>query len=113
MARDLFRNRKYPYCLFFCHLAVEKMIKAVVVAKLHAHAPWTHNLPFLAGHAAMTLDKGDLEFLVELTRWNLEARYPSDLLTLKKKADASTVRVLIKKTNKFLKWLKNQLQKNY
>ena len=83
VAETLYRSKKYSYCLFFCHLAIEKMLKAVVVAKLREHAPLTHNLPFLAGKADLVLDKDYISFLVEMTRWNLEARYPADLLNLK------------------------------
>lgn len=109
VARQLFKVKKYAYALFFCHLAIEKMLKAVVVKKTQAHASWTHNLPFLAGRANLALGKSDMEFLAEMTRWNLEARYPSDIETLKKSATNLEVQGKFKRTEEFLKWLKKQL----
>ncbi len=112
VARQLFKAKKYAYALFFCHLAIEKMLKAVVVKKTQDHASWTHNLPFLAGRANLALDKSDMEFLAEMTRWNLEARYPSDIETLKKSATNLEVQGKFKRTEEFLKWLKKQLSES-
>jgi HEPN domain-containing protein len=36
---------KYPYALFFGHLAIEKLLKALVVKETRAQAPPTHSLP--------------------------------------------------------------------
>ena len=114
VARSLLKSRHYSYCLFFCHLAIEKTLKALVVARIRDHAPWTHNLSFLAGKADLTLDdKADVEFLSEMTRWNLEARYPADLEAMKKLINVDVAKGLFSKTEKFIVWLKRQLPKNY
>lgn len=109
VARDLFRSKRFAYCLFFCHLAIEKMLKALVVAKTRDHAPWTHNLPFLAGKTNLNLNDDNTGFRAEMTRWNLEARYPSDVEDIKKAATLSGTKALLGKTESFTKWLKSQL----
>jgi HEPN domain-containing protein len=48
VARALVKSRKYPYALFFGHLSVEKMLKALVVAHTRQHAPFTHSVTMLA-----------------------------------------------------------------
>ena len=40
-ARSLFRTGRYDYCLFLCHLSLEKLLKALVTRKLKEHAPFT------------------------------------------------------------------------
>lgn len=35
----LLRSKKYPYALFFGHLAIEKILKALVVKHTGTHAP--------------------------------------------------------------------------
>jgi len=46
-AESLFQIEKYPYALFFGHLALEKLLKALVVKTTRQHAPYTHSLPLL------------------------------------------------------------------
>ncbi|MBU1628436.1 HEPN domain-containing protein [bacterium] len=50
----LFQAGKYPYALFIAHLAIEKLLKALVVKETKKHAPHTHSLPLLADK--MTLE---------------------------------------------------------
>lgn len=45
----------YAYALFFCHLTLEKMLKAVYVARNQKHAPFTHKLVFLAEESGLTM----------------------------------------------------------
>jgi HEPN domain-containing protein len=47
-AKTLFKLKHYPYCLFFSHLALEKLLKGLVVRKTKKHAPYTHDLVYLA-----------------------------------------------------------------
>lgn len=112
VAKQLLNAKRPTYALFFCHLAIEKMLKAVVVKRTQEHAPLTHNLPFLAGRANLALEKGDLEFLAEMTRWNLEVRYPSDIETLKAYATVSKAQSEFKRTEELLRWLKKLLSEN-
>jgi HEPN domain-containing protein len=48
VAKSMFLAKKYPYALFFGHLAIEKLLKALVVKETKDHAPYTHSLPLLA-----------------------------------------------------------------
>jgi HEPN domain-containing protein len=47
VANAIFKARKYPYALFMGHLALEKLLKALVVKKKMAHAPFSHSLPYI------------------------------------------------------------------
>lgn len=40
----LIEKNKYSEGMFFCHLAIEKMLKAVYVKKQSVFAPKSHNL---------------------------------------------------------------------
>lgn len=111
-AEALFRSRKFHFCLFFCHLATERMLKGAVVSATKDHAPYTHNLVFLAGKAGLDLGKEQLHFLETLNEWCLSARYPADQKMLYVKATRGYSRNLLKETKDFLRWLKEQLPKN-
>jgi HEPN domain-containing protein len=42
-AQGLLSLERYDHALFFCHLTIEKMIKALVVEKTQSHVPHEHN----------------------------------------------------------------------
>lgn len=83
-AGHLFEKEHYHYALFFGHLVLEKVLKALVVRKTNQHADYTHNLVALAKAAGLVLSDGDFAFLTKATEFNLEARYPEDLEKLRK-----------------------------
>ena len=49
VAKHLFEKKDYSYALFFGHLAVEKIIKAVLVKNTNQQVPRSHNLSSCAG----------------------------------------------------------------
>ena len=58
VASALLKARKYPYALFMGHLALEKLLKALVVKRTQNHAPFTHSLLTLAEKAGIELPPG-------------------------------------------------------
>ena len=48
VTEHLFISGDYHYALFFGHLYLEKLLKALVVQATGEHAPRTHNLSVLA-----------------------------------------------------------------
>jgi HEPN domain-containing protein len=75
--------------LFFLHLAMEKLLKALVCKATQKPAPYIHSLPLLAGRAAARLDASQMNFLAGFDRFNLAARYPDDLAPMPKIAGAT------------------------
>ena len=53
----LFKNGSYPQCLFFCHLSVEKLLKALVVKETKEPASYIHDLRRLSEIAKIELDR--------------------------------------------------------
>ena len=65
--------------LFFAHLALEKILKAIVCKQSQDLAPRLHNLSRLAELAALTLDTGKMEIIAEMNAFHIEGRYPESL----------------------------------
>jgi HEPN domain-containing protein len=76
VADHLIEKTDYSYALFFGHLAVEKALKAVYVARKREHPPPIHNLVRLARGAGIEIEERRVEALVTITAFHLEARYP-------------------------------------
>lgn len=76
-ANTLFSSGKYDWCLFICHLVLEKLIKAFYVKNNHNKIPTkTHNLVRLVQLVQVKLEEKHLLFLDEVNDFNMEVRYP-------------------------------------
>ncbi len=110
-AKSLIRSKKYIYTLFFCHLAIEKYLKALVSKVTNSHAPYTHNLLKLAELSQSDFSKDILEFFAEVNVLNIEARYPEYKLNIYNIATNQFTRLVLKKTEEIIKCLKEMIIK--
>lgn len=85
----LYRTKRYADCLFFAHLSLEKILKALVVQHTKNDAPFTHNLPLLAERASLILSKEEKRLLAHATEFNMRCRYPDMKLNFYKLATKS------------------------
>lgn len=81
----LFKSKRYSDSLFFGHIVLEKILKALVVKETKEQAPYTHNLVNLEKIAKLGLDKKLVEFLNQVNDFNIRARYPEKKLAFYKK----------------------------
>ncbi|MEK6726973.1 MAG: HEPN domain-containing protein, partial [Deltaproteobacteria bacterium] len=61
-AVNLFKSRRYIYVVFLCHLAIEKILKAIVCMRLNEMPPYTHNLNRLVELAGTATGQTHLNF---------------------------------------------------
>lgn len=76
-AETLVENKRYHHALFFCHLALEKLLKGLVYKKTQHHPLPIHDLVKLAQEAGLSLSGEQTGQLAEITTWNVQARYDS------------------------------------
>jgi len=77
IALKLFESKDYLYSLFFAHLTIEKLSKAVCVKKrFDNYPPKTHNILFIIEKAEYELTDEQKDFLLVLNNFQLEGRYP-------------------------------------
>jgi len=108
-AHDLFNAKKYPHCLFFAHLSVEKLLKALFVKANEEHSPITHNLLLLAKDSGIALSNLQVEQFAEINTFNIEARYPDEKFKFYKKCTFEFTEKYIKIIEETLDWLKKKL----
>lgn len=75
IAEKLFGLKKFSYCLFFCQLALEKILKAIFIKTNDSYPPPTHKLQRLAKLANTSVNREKEQSLAEITTFNIEARY--------------------------------------
>jgi HEPN domain-containing protein len=105
VADHLFAAGDYTYSLFFCHLFIEKLLKALVVARTAAHAPPIHNLIVLSEKALLPLRPEQADLLRELMRFNIESRYPKDRESLRQACGRDYTREKLTASRELAQWL--------
>lgn len=104
-AKILINNKRYLQVLFFCHLVIEKAIKARVVVHTNEVAPRSHNLFYLAEMATIDFKEEDEVFIGILMKYQLQGRYPDYNPNLP--AEAKVAEYLTK-TENLLLWLQQK-----
>ena len=106
----LIASGDYHYALFFAHLYIEKLLKALVVEATGEHAPRTHNLLILAQRADLLLSDQKRQQLVRITAYNLETRYPEDRTALRERYSRSFAEREIDTVREVGSWLKSKIK---
>jgi len=105
-AELLIREKRILHGLFFCHLVIEKAVKAHLVKTSGEIAPRSHNLIYLSEKADLEFDDETEIFLGVLMKYQLQGRYPDHNPIL---PDILKVNEYFKKTKTLLQWLKERL----
>lgn len=76
-AEILAHAKHFDHALFFCHLALEKILKGLVWKKTNNPPLPIHDLVKLTEQTKLEITARQREQLKEITTWNIEARYDS------------------------------------
>jgi HEPN domain-containing protein len=108
-AEVMYRGGRYIYVIFMCHLAVEKMLKALVADKINKIPPKTHHLLYLAKLAAIEIPAIHKEIIMHLNEASVPTRYPTDISKLSLQYNRKAAGKYLKKTKALLPWLKGMV----
>lgn len=109
VAEAMFEKRKYPYALFMGHLAIEKLLKALVVKSTGKHAPYTHSLPLLAEKSGLDMPQKTIKRLAGFMEFQIEARYPDEQKKFYKKCTKKFADKKLEQIREVYAWLKKKL----
>lgn len=108
--RTMFDARNYVYALFFGHLYLEKLLKALIVQHTLAQAPYGHRLRTLAEKAELELAPDQILFLERVNEYNIAARYPDWKFEFKKRCTREFCQHEIQGIERFAQWLLTRLE---
>ena len=108
--RSLMESKRFPYALFFGHLALEKTLKALVVQTTKKHAPFTHSLIQLAQITSMEVPESMLDKLAEYMEFHLESRYPDEKRDFYEKCSDKFSRLKFAEMEEVYLWLTRKLE---
>ena len=107
VAGHLVEKGDYSYALFFGHLAVEKELKGLHAIRQGRHAPPIHNLLRLAKAAGLEPGQTQIETLIRIAGFNIEARYPDLKRDFRRKCTAQYVAEQMAAIREVLAWIKS------
>ncbi|TAN12759.1 MAG: HEPN domain-containing protein [Chitinophagaceae bacterium] len=106
--QNLLKSKDYSWSLFLGHLVIEKLLKAHYVKKFQTHAVFTHDLLRLAKKTELDLPANYLDWLDEITTFNLNTRYPDYKQNFYKLCTKKFTFTQIERIESIRTWLKNQ-----
>ncbi len=105
-AIDIFESGKnFHFCLFLCHLSIEKVLKALVVKYTSDFSPKSHNLLRLTELAQIECENDTLTLLEELSQFQLSTRYPDELFSIHKLATKEFTSNKLRQVKELSQWL--------
>jgi len=109
VAGHLLEKGDYSYALFFGHLAIEKILKALYVIEHKEHAPQLHNLVRLTKESGLEPDEHQIDALIRITTYNIEARYPDIKSAFRKKCTSEFTMKEMDLIKEIFRWIKSRL----
>jgi HEPN domain-containing protein len=108
---SLFYNGHYVWTLFTGHLVIEKLLKAFFVKTVDRNVPQIHHLLRIAELAKLEMAETQKDLLLELTAFNIRARYPDYKRRFYLKATKDFTEAYLNKINELREWLLKELNK--
>jgi HEPN domain-containing protein len=109
VADHLVEKADYSYALFFGHLAIEKLLKALYAVRVQQHAPPIHNLVRLARGAGLELNEARTDALITITAFNIETRYPDMKRVFRQKCTPEYTNEQMRLIKELFEWLQSLL----
>ncbi|MFA7166463.1 MAG: HEPN domain-containing protein [Desulfoplanes sp.] len=106
----LFEKDDYSYALFFGHLTLEKILKALYVQVNGSNPPRSHRLVYLAEKSNLELTDEQIELLEIVTDFNLEARYPDEKFLFYKRCTKKFTKQYLDQIEEMKTWLLQKVQ---
>ena len=97
-AYHMLKTKRYIYVIFMCHLATEKLLKAIVAEIQEKKPPKTHDLLYLVELAHLKVTEKHQILLADLTSTSVPTRYPEEMLQISKKYNRYNAEKYLKET---------------
>ncbi len=107
-AADMLKSGRNVYCIFMCHLSLEKALKGLFINKTGKYPTKTHSLIYFVEKLGLQLSDDYYEFLFILNKISVPTRYPDDLGKLITSFTRERTESILIKTKEIQSWIKQQ-----
>ena len=103
----LLKSGRNIYCIFMCHLSLEKALKGLFTKRLNEVPPKVHDLVYFLDKLELIPNKEDKEFLVWINRKSITTRYTEDLRKMISQFSKEYTENIYQKTKTIQQWIKS------
>jgi HEPN domain-containing protein len=105
-AEHMLHVGRYIYVIFMSHMALEKVLKALVTEETQKLPTRTHNLIDLAQRAHVDLSQEHQDFLGKINNTNVVVRYPDNLSAMVSQYPETIAREYLERTKELITWVR-------
>ena len=107
-ANDMFNSGRNVYCIFMCHLSLEKALKGLMLKKTSEFPSKSHSLIYFVDKIELDISESYFEFLFTLNKISVPTRYPDNLRKLFVEYTNERTKSILDKTKEIQIWIKQQ-----
>jgi len=107
-AENLLQSGRNVYCIFLCHLSLEKALKGLLIKRLNQFPPKIHDLMYFLEKLEITPEDTKREFLIWINRMSIVTRYPDDLKNMIKMFPDEHTNNVFRQTKEVQRWIIQQ-----
>jgi HEPN domain-containing protein len=107
---SLYKEGHYVWTLFAGHLVIEKLLKAYYVKTVDNNPLPIHHLLKLAEQTPLKLSEEQKDYLLEVTTFNVKARYPDYKFKFHKKATKEFTKRHLNAIKELRQWLLDRIK---
>jgi HEPN domain-containing protein len=107
-AVDMFKSGRAVYCIFMCHLSLEKALKGLLIKRTGEFPSKSHSLIYFVDKLELELNDSFYEFLFMLNKISVPTRYPDDLRKLFAAYTKERTESILNQTKEVQLWIKQQ-----
>jgi HEPN domain-containing protein len=109
-ATYMLQTGRYIYVIFMCHLAIEKLLKAIIQEETGKLPHKTHDLIYLFKVAKVDLPEHLLDFVGKINNASIVTRYPDDLSQIISAYPEQVAKDYLNHTREVISWLKRDMR---
>ena len=106
-ASSMLQSGRNVYCIFMCHLSLEKALKGLFIKRLNQFPPKIHDLIYFVEKLELIPEETHKNFLIWLNRKAITTRYPEDLRNMIKQFPSEYTFNIYLQTKTILQWIKS------
>jgi HEPN domain-containing protein len=107
-ATDMLASGRNVYCIFMCHLSLEKALKGLLIKKTGEFPSKSHNLIYFVDKIGLEPEDHYFEFLFMLNKISVPTRYPDDLRKLFTAYTKERTESILNQAKEVQLWIKKQ-----
>jgi HEPN domain-containing protein len=107
-AFDMFKSGRYVYCIFMCHLSLEKALKGLLIKTTGEFPSKSHSLIYFVEKIGLKFSAENYEFIFILNKISVPTRYPDNLKKLFTEYTKERTESILNQTKEVQLWIKQQ-----